>query len=415
MPHGFGPSKTFCGFVMRILVTQRELVHFGGSELVTVEIAKELAERGHEVVVFSPRLGEVAKLVWPSGVRAVSRLEDVPWDPELIHGQHHLPAMAALARFESTPGIYYSHGGKPWVEQPPSHERIQGYVVMCEWMIKRTVAQLGVDPTRVVCVPNFVNMQRFSEVRTPPKRPAKALLYHANGLSADELSQLEAGCAALGIVLEKIGIAFGNGQTRPEMFLQQYDLVFAGGKSALEAMATGCAVMTLGPGQAGGLVTVDNFEKWAFTNFGPRYFTDAAQINETWLRRELENYSPDDVYKVTQKVRKERTLDDAVSRLEAIYREAIRAELPARSSSASFSQYLERLANEVDTLWFENQGIRALRDHENVETKRIMREMAKATEILPIILKKVHSAKRRKSSWRRAWLSLRRALGIAGR
>jgi hypothetical protein len=415
MPHGFDPSKTFFGCVMRVLITQRELVHFGGSELVTVEIAKELSDRGHEVVVFSPRLGEVAKLLWPSGVRAVSRLEDIPWEPELIHGQHHLPAMAALAYFESTPAIYYSHGGKPWVEQPPLHARFQSYVVMCEWMVKRTVAQLGIEPARVTCVPNFVNMQRFSEVRIPPKKPAKALLYFANGFSSEEISQLEAGCAALGIGLDKIGGAFGNSQTRPEVFLQNYDLVFASGKSALEAMATGCAVMTLGPGQAGGLVTIDNFEKWAFTNFGPRYFTDAAQINETWLRRELENYLPDDVSKLTQKVRSERTLDNAVNRLESIYREAIRSTIPSRSSSASFAPYLERLANEADKLWFENHGVQALRDHQDAENQRILREMAKATEILPVILKKVHSVKYRKSSWRRAWTSLRRALRISGR
>jgi glycosyltransferase involved in cell wall biosynthesis len=46
-------------FEMRILLTNRELVNIGGSELVTVELAEEFTRQGHEVVVYSPRVGGV--------------------------------------------------------------------------------------------------------------------------------------------------------------------------------------------------------------------------------------------------------------------------------------------------------------------------------------------------------------------
>ncbi|TPI11919.1 glycosyltransferase [Mesorhizobium sp. B4-1-1] len=345
---------------MRLLMTQRELVDFHGSEMVTVEVAREMAERGHEITVFSPRLGGVAKLLWPSGVRVVSRLDDVPWTPDLIHAHHHLPAMAALARFETTPAVYYCHGAIPWVEQPPMHQRIHCYVMMCEWMVRRAIAEFDLDPGRVSCVPNFVNTTRFSEVRAPPREMRRALLFQSSGLPAIELSQLESGCAALGLQLDKIGAAYGNSQPRPEMLLQQYDLVFASGKSALEAMATGCAVMTLAPTQAGGLVTVENFGRGSFLNFGPRYFSGATPINEAWLRRELALYSPEDAAQVTAKVRRERTLQIAVDGLEGLYRKALESGVP-EPAVGPFAAYLERLASEVDAMWLERESLPALR------------------------------------------------------
>lgn len=42
---------------MKILLTNRELVHLGGSEIVTCEIAEELTRQGHEVIIYSPRVG----------------------------------------------------------------------------------------------------------------------------------------------------------------------------------------------------------------------------------------------------------------------------------------------------------------------------------------------------------------------
>ena len=347
---------------MRLLMTQRELVGFHGSEMVTVEVARAMAERGHDITVFSPRLGGVAKLLWPSGVRTVSRLDEVPWIPDLIHAHHHLPAMAAMARFEATPAIYYCHGSIPWVEQPPMHERIRCYVMMCEWLVRRVIAEFGLDPGRVSCVPNFVNTTRFSEVREPPAQLRRALLFQSSALPTTDLSELESGCAALGLELDKIGTAYGNSQARPEMLLQHYDLVFASGKSALEAMATGCAVMTLAPTQAGALLTSENFDSWSFANFAPRYYSGATPINEAWLRRELALYSAEDAARVTAKVRRERTLQIAADQLEGVYRTALESPAPEPAPGA-FAAYLERMASEVDAMWVEREGMKGLREH----------------------------------------------------
>jgi hypothetical protein len=240
---------------MRILITQRELVGRAGSELFTIDVATELSRRGHEVAVFCPRWAEIADLLFSAGVVVKERLSEVPWVPDIIHGQHHLGAMAALSRFLHVPAIYYCHGIFPWVEQAPVSPRIQKYVVMCEWMRKPVSSKLGIDLERIVAVPNFVDARRFSYVRSPARVIQEALLFANSLFPPDEMAALEAACAHCGIRLSKIGSSVNNVQSRPEFFLRDYDLVFASGRSAIEALAAGCAVVPLIPGQAGQLVT----------------------------------------------------------------------------------------------------------------------------------------------------------------
>src|SRR5260370_19650185 len=123
---------------MRILMTQRELIHRAGSELFTIEVAAELGKRGHQVAVFCPRFGppDLQNIMYSAGVWIRSRLSEIPWVPDIIHGQHHLQAIAAIGYFLKVPAIYYWHGFFPWVEQPPLHPRIRTYVMMCQWMVR---------------------------------------------------------------------------------------------------------------------------------------------------------------------------------------------------------------------------------------------------------------------------------------
>ncbi len=108
-------------------MTQRELCLRGGTELFTIEVSVELRKRGHDVAVFSPRVGELAELILAGGVLVKSRLREIPWIPEVIHGQHHLQAMAAMAYFETSPAIYHCHGVTPWVR---SHRSIRESTTM---------------------------------------------------------------------------------------------------------------------------------------------------------------------------------------------------------------------------------------------------------------------------------------------
>ena len=134
---------------MQILLVQRELINRCGSELFTIEVSRELSARGHQVTIYSPRVGDITKMVYGHGVQVKTRLSDIPWEPEIIHGHHHLHTMAAMARFENTPAVYFCHGPKPWVENAPLHPRIQSYRVNCPWMTVRIEAEFGIEKERI--------------------------------------------------------------------------------------------------------------------------------------------------------------------------------------------------------------------------------------------------------------------------
>jgi hypothetical protein len=310
---------------MRILMTQRALEHWGGSEFVTIEVARELRARGHDVAVFSPRIGRPANLLAPLGICVRSKLSDIPWEPEI-------------------------------------HPRVLRYLVMCEWMAPRLGPEIGVSVDRVAVVPNFVNTSRFSEVRKAPEAPARALLFGGAGLDPAEMQHLEAICAHCGISLDRIGYTHGNPRENPEIFLQSYDLVFAIGKCAIEAMACGCAVIPLVPGLAGHLITPDNYEQWSFSNFSPRHFTAGTTLSAEWLKAELKQYSACKVAAVTEKVRATRSLLTTVDMLESIYKAAVakyRSEVQPKAAR-EFADYLEKLSLEADTLWLRSEALEPL-------------------------------------------------------
>ena len=344
---------------MRILITQRALIHRAGSELVTIEVAKELSDRGHEVAVFCPRAGDLAKVMYSSGVWVKPRLSEIPWTPDVIHGQHHLQAIAALSYFTRTPAIYYCHGVSPWVEQAPIHPRIRKYLVVCGWMVRRFAPEYGIPADSVAVVQNFVNTKRFSEYRQHSEKRQRALLFGGSRLPDHELAKLEAACTEEGLSLDRIGSAYGNPVAQPEAVLPGYDVVFAIGKSALEALACGCAVIPILPGLAGGLITSTNLDDWAYSNFSPRYFTSAAQVGGPWLHKELIGYSVEDLAKLAARVRSAFSLSSAVDRLEAVYAEAVGGTTPAEKTAPSeFAAYLETLSHDADLMWSELQELR---------------------------------------------------------
>ena len=335
---------------LRILITQRELKNYGGSELYAIECARALKARGAEVAVYCPSPGPLTSILSPSGIPVCDRPEAVPFEPQIIHGQHHLPTMAALAQFPDCPAIYVWHGTRPWVETPHLHPRIRYLLVTSQRMLPRIAVETGMPQARIEVLPNFVDMERFSRVKPPEFPPKRALLYGQSGFGAGELRAVEAACEAHGMSLEKIGYAYGNPRPRPEYFLPQYDVVFAIGRSALEAMAAGAAVIPIVPQLAGVLVTPERFESLAASNFSPRYFKSAEVFEPDWLGRQLAEMTPDGVAEVTAKVRADHGLEGAMDRLLALYQRAMAASAP-EGSGPDFAAYLTRMASEVDAMW----------------------------------------------------------------
>ena len=86
------------------------------------------------------------------------------------------------------------------------------------------------------------------------------------------LSIVRLACTWAGISLfDVIGAPHQNATDVPEKVLPQYDLVFAKGRTALEALAVGCSVIVWnGEGGCGPLVTAAEFDHLRRWNFGFR-------------------------------------------------------------------------------------------------------------------------------------------------
>lgn len=386
---------------IRILMTQRRLCHPGGTEIFTWEVAGELRRRGHQVAVYTSRLGELADLLFAHGIPVRTHLSKLPWKPDVIHGQHHLQAVAAFARFPDVPAVYHCHGGRPWVEKPPLLPAILRYITMCENMRPRLESEFGIARHRICTVPNFVNTARFSRKREPPQQLRKALLFGNTLFSPEEIQALESACAANGITLDKVGSVFRNPHSRPEILLPDYDLVFAVGKSAIEALACGCAVIPVIPGLAGHLLTKTNCCHWAKKNFSPRYYSSSAQVTPEWLAAEIACYEPDSNGDLCEQIRKKHTLQNAVDRLESVYGQALSSHrvTPLLTTTSDLSSYLETVGADADQIWDEWNQPKTPRQPEK-KIARLEKKLSEQQRIWKLVVEQL-----RPSIFGRLWLS----------
>lgn len=304
---------------LRILITCQELALRGGSQLYTRDLAETLRELGHTPVVFSPRLGEVAEELRSRGVAIVDRLDRVGAAPDVIHGQHHLEAMAAMLRFPAVPALYVCHGWLPWQEAPPRFPSLRRYVAVDALRRDRLVLENGIPERQVEVIPNFVDLDRFRPRPPLPVRPRRALLLSNQAAPYSFIPIVERACAAAGLELEVAGYAAGRPVARPEEILPGFDLVFARGRSAMEAMAVGAAVVLCDIEGCGPMVDSESFPRLRDLNFGMGALR--PPITEERLLAEIGRYDPAEVEKVRDRVRSEAGRTAAVARLVGLYEE----------------------------------------------------------------------------------------------
>ncbi len=309
---------------LRVLLTCYELGLRSGSQLYTRDVAETLRELGHSPVVFSPRPGVVAEEMRSRGVAVIDDLDRLGSAPDVIHGQHHREAMEAMLRFPQVPALFVCHGWLPWQEAPPRFPSLLRYVAVDSLRRDRLVLEHGIPDDRVTILPNFVDLDRFRPRPDPlPAKPRRALLFSNHGGRHTFLPEVERACARRGIELTAIGRAVDREEAHPERLLPGFDLVFARGRSALEAMATGAAVVLCDIEGCGSLVTPDNFDSLRGLNFGMG--TLRPPVDADRLGAEIDRYSPEAAARVQERVRREADRREVVEALVSEYRRVIAA------------------------------------------------------------------------------------------
>jgi hypothetical protein len=245
---------------MDILIADAGFNMLGGAERAARDLAVSLMARGHRVAAFSAPIGVHATAVDNLGIPVIWDLRDLPFHPDVIHAQHHLDAMTAIVGLPGVPALFHCHGATFLRAGTP---RILAYRFHRQ---RSALPPVGIADN-IAVVPNAVDLTRFGTVRVPPRVPRRAALF-GNQIARTPLVDLIATVTARrGIELDFIGRSFGREVMDPETTLPRYDIVFASGKSAIDAMACGCAVIVIGLQGCGELVGTANFDRLRAVNF----------------------------------------------------------------------------------------------------------------------------------------------------
>lgn len=351
---------------LRVLITNNTLAHRAGSELYAHDVALALLRRGHNPMIYSTVLGDVAKELRDASVPVIDDLGALNIGPDLIHGQHHLDAMTAMLRYPRVPALFFCHGWLPWYEMPPVFPSIVRYVAVDDLCCERLLTNAGVQMEKIRTLYNFVDLRRFEPRALLPEKPRSALIFSNYATENNFVKRIRSACQRAGIDrIDIVGLAAGNSVDRPERILLNYDIVFAKGRCALEAMATGCAVIVADFPGLGGMVSTQNMTRLRLLNFGIRTM-QAALLTEDTVYSELTRYNAEDAAKVSAWIRQDACLERAMDKLEEYYAEALAeretvGNKPAEDFASAASNYLRSITSVIKS--HEAQDQQATQDH----------------------------------------------------
>ncbi len=350
---------------MRVLITNNTLRVRGGAESFVRDLVGDLQNCGHTAMFYSTDTEEAEHLAVGDIIQAVDDLEKLPEQPDIIHAQHHMDAMTALTAFPNIPAIYHCHGAV-WRESVPRHPRIHHYLAMSRTLRERMIIEFNLAPNNVDVFLNGVDPRRFCKVRKLPQQPRRGLFYNkVSHRKSPTARAVESAAADFGIELDWIGRNFERMIGDPENVLPNYDVVFASGRSAIEALACGCAVVILGRTSCGEMVMPENFDRFRQVNFSIAVNSPPPSADE--ISRQLRHFSPERCKLVTERIRIEADSRTEVRTLIEIYERVIEqhrtTKIDAREELLALSHYMRRLVPLVritDELQMQN-GIHATR------------------------------------------------------
>lgn len=367
--------------ILSILITNRSLAVRGGSEAYVRDLATGLLERGHTPIAYSTRLGDMARDLRAATVPVVDDLGALGAPPDLIHGQHHLETMTALLRLPGVPAVYFCHGWLPWEEVPPRFPRILRYVAVDETCRDRLLFEHAIPEDRIRVLLNAIDLGRFAPRGALPPRPRRALVLSNNASERTHLAAVRQACSASGIEVDVVGHQAGRATARPEEALRSADLVFAKGRSALEALAVGAAVILCDATGCGPLVTTENLDRLRPLNFGIRALRDP--VDPAALARRIAEYGPADAAEVSRRIRASAGKDALVDQIVDLYREVLQehsaaAPSDSRAEARATSDYLHWLSAPLE-------------EHVRRELARHARDLARRPRLRDRLLRLVHT------------------------
>lgn len=308
---------------MKILLTNIWLHHRGGTEVYVRDLAIELHRRGHQVEVFTPMLGPVSESIQFEGIHTCDNPEELTLEPDLIHGHHFGPTMEVLNRFRDVPAIYVLHDKRYQGDTPPHSRRILRFVAV-DAICRQKLIDFGVSSKSITTLLNWVDTTKFKQRDVFSDIPAKALVLsnYAKKDPDNYVHRVLEACKECGIPVDVIGLGFGTNTNSPQDELLKYDLIFAKGKSAIEALASGAGLIVCDFHGLGGMVQPDNYEFFRANNFGMNTMKQPHDVNA--IVAEIGKFNALNNKHLSNRIRKEADLSTYVDALLRLYQKAIR-------------------------------------------------------------------------------------------
>ena len=206
-------------------------------------------------------------------------------------------------------------------EAPPKFPRIILYLAVSKASRDRLVLQNGISEDRVRLVLNFVDLNRFLPRDPLPEVPRRALVFGNHFNEKFGLATIREVCAKSGLQLNALGGGGGRLVRHPEKLLHDYDIVFAKGRCALEALTVGCAVVLCSVEGIGPTIRPANVDGLRLHNFGAGTLT--TPLSTELLVERIKEYNSVEAAEVSKRVREIAGTDTAVDEMQRIYREVV--------------------------------------------------------------------------------------------
>lgn len=310
---------------LTVLLTNLRLEGGTGTELYVRDIAYGLLAKGHRPVIYSPRLGKLAQQIRAETVPVIDDLNRLSAVPDIIHGHHSNETLSALLHFPNVPAIFFLHDWYFAEDFPPNFPRILRYVAVDQPCFDKLVCESGVPEERVQILPQFVDLARFQSRPALPATPTRAVILCNYTTESEHLAAVREACAEAGVTLDVFGRRVGRPCAEPEKLLCEYDIVFAKGRAALEALAVGAAVIVYWWRRLGPMVTADQFDRLQLLNFGVRSMSSRLTPKEmgSHVKDALSCYDAADAKAVSDRVRASCGRDELVEQCLELYEEVL--------------------------------------------------------------------------------------------
>ncbi len=274
---------------MKILITNRALAIPEGSETAVYTLALELKGCGHEVMVYSPRTGQVSQKLVDKGVYVGAAVSLFGGQPDIIHVHHRECLRTVQDVYPNVPKVWVSNGMVGEENPHELEEFIDTYVAVSEEVKEHLLATCDTFSEDITVINNGVNCARFAPASVINEEPERiAVLSNRFNAGAFDDNEKKARQLPHCLDIPIIGKLAGGAIWNVEREILKYDVIATAGRGAMEAMAAGRAVIAMGPHGIDGMIRPRTWRHYIRRNFSGR--TKRIKANRDNLLAELRHY-----------------------------------------------------------------------------------------------------------------------------